>query len=181
MELQANLAVHNASPVIFDTGASLAITGDEQDFLPDTLTEVTSLKPGGMAAGAPITGVGNVAWIFPCINGDQIAIIIKCYLVPSATARLLSPQNIFDKQNGNTRKFWGDEDQFHLEYQDKPTISVDYSTTSNLPIGYAITTSPKTSPQVNLTLLDEENQNLTSGQKLLLEYHYRFGHTNICL
>ena len=29
--------------------------------------------------------------------------------------------------------------------------------------------------------MDEGNQNLTAGQKLLLEYHYRFGHTNMPL
>ena len=33
----------------------------------------------------------------------------------------------------------------------------------------------------NLTILDENNQNLIGGQKLLLEYHYRFGHTNMPL
>jgi hypothetical protein len=29
---------------------------------------------------------------------------------------------------------------------------------------------------VNLTILDKENQNLTAGQKLLLGWHYKFGH-----
>ena len=30
-------------------------------------------------------------------------------------------------------------------------------------------------------MLEEENQNLTAGQKLLLEYHFKFGHTNMPL
>ena len=162
VDLQLNLTGNAPCTVIFDTGASLAITGDKQDFLPNTFKEVTSLKLGGMAAGAPITGEGNVSWTFPCNNGDQMAIITKCYLVPTATTRLLSPQQIFDKQNGNGGKFWGDEDQFHLEYQNKPVISIDYSPSSNLPVGYALTTSSDPSTQVNLTLLDEENQNLTA-------------------
>ena len=34
-------------------------------------------------------------------------------------------------------------------------------------------------PQVNLTLLDDENQNLTAGQKMLLHWHNRFGHLNL--
>ena len=59
---------------------------------------------------------------------------------------------------------------------------VNYSPTSNLHIGYALTTSPDAaSAQVNLALLHEDNQNLTAGQKLLLEYHYRFGYTNMQL
>jgi hypothetical protein len=36
----------------------------------------------------------------------------------------------------------------------------------------------KVEPSVNLTILEEENQNLTAGQKLALEWHYRFGHLN---
>ena len=180
-DIEINLADKRVSPVIFDTGASLVIPGDQADFLPNTLKPISSLKVGGMAAGASITGVGNVAWIFPCDNGDQLAIITKCYLVPNASSRLLSPQRIFDKQNGYPGKYWGDEDQFHLEYHNKPIISVQYSPDSNLPIIYAISTSEESPSQVNLTLVSEENQNLTGGQKLLLEYHYRCGHTNMPL
>ena len=180
-DLQVNLANSIYSPIIFDTGASLAITGDKEDFLPDTFKEVTSLKLGGMAAGALITGAGNVAWTFSCNNGDNLAIITRCYLVPSANTRLLSPQGIFDKLNGNPGKFWGDEDKFHLQYDNKPSISVEYSSNSNLPIGYALSTPTESNSQVNIALLDEVNQNLTAGQKLLLEYHYKFGHTNMPL
>ena len=180
-DLQVNQATNVLVPIIFDTGASLAITGDKQDFLPNTFKEVTSLKLGGMAAGALITGAGNVAWTFSCENGDNLAIITRCYLVPSANTRLLSPQGIFDKHNGNAGKFWGDEEKFHLHYQDKPTVSVEYSNSSNLPIGYALTTATDSSAQINLALLEDENQNLTAGQKLLLEYHFRFGHTNMPL
>lgn len=180
-EIEMNVAMQNQQPIIMDTGASLAITGNKQDFLPDTYQEVTSLALGGMAAGAKIEGVGNVMWTFPCDNGDQMAIILKCYLVPSANARLLSPQRIFDKQNGQPGRFWGDEESFYLEYKDKPTITIKYSPDSNLPIAYALPISSDQAQQVNLTLLDEANQNLTAGQKLLLEYHYRFGHTNMPL
>jgi hypothetical protein len=38
---------------------------------------------------------------------------------------------------------------------------------------------PKTQHTINLAgVLSEENQNLTAGQKLLLEWHGRFGHRN---
>ena len=70
---------------------------------------------------------------------------------------------------------------FHLEYSDKPSIDVPYSLDSNLPVGYALTMPEESSTQVNITVLDEENQNLTASQKLLLEYHYKFGHTNMPL
>ena len=105
-KLEANMAINNYHPIIIGTGASLAITGNKQDFIPNIYQEVTSLKLGGMAAGAKIDGVGNVAWSFPCENGDQMAIVTKCYHVPTARTRLLSPQRIFDKQNGHQGKYW---------------------------------------------------------------------------
>ena len=83
-ELEVNLSVQDNQPIIIDTGASLAITGNKMDFLTNTYYEVNALKLGGMAAGARIEGIGNVAWTFPCDNGDSLAILTKCYYVPSA-------------------------------------------------------------------------------------------------
>ncbi len=57
-----------------------------------------------MAAGATIAGVGDVAWTFGCNNGDQLSIMTKCDYVPSANARLLSPQKLFDKQINQSEK-----------------------------------------------------------------------------
>ena len=48
-ELEANMAMNNYHPIIIDTGASLAITGNKQDVIPNTYQEVTSLKLGVMA------------------------------------------------------------------------------------------------------------------------------------
>ena len=181
VELQANMATQLVHPVIFDTGASLAITGCQEDFLPHSYKPITTLKLGGMAAGAAITGVGDIAWTFACDDGNQLTLMTKCYHVPAATTRLLSPQRLFDKQNGHEGKYWGDEDMFHLEYKSKPVLSVPYAANSNLPIGYACTVRADDSNQANLALLSVDNQNLTVGQKLLLEYHYKFGHTNMPL
>ena len=180
-EIEINTAMQDHQPIIMDTGTSLAIFGNRQDFLPELFQEVTSLKWGGMVAGANIVGLGNVIRTFPCDNGDQMAIILKRYLVQSANTRLLSQKRIFDKQNGQPGTFWGDEEAFYLEYKDKPIITIKYPTESNLPIAPTLTVSTDQARQVNLTLLDEANQNLTAGPKVLLEYHYRFGHINMPL
>ena len=176
-ELQVKIVSHNLQPVIFDTGASLAITGQRSDFLPNTYQEVHSLKLGGMAAGAAIDGVGEIAWTFRCNNGNHSSIVTKCYYVPSTKTRLLNPQKLLDKSNGQTGKYWGDEDMFHLEYDHQPGIDIPYSSESNLTIGYAAVTADDELNQINLTILDKENQ----SQKLLLEWHYRFCHTNMAL
>ena len=43
-----------------------------------------------------------------------------------------------------------------------------------LPIAYA--KNATFSPIINLSVMDGGNQNLTPAQKLLLHWHYRFGH-----
>ena len=59
---------------------------------------------------------------------------------------------------------------------------IEYDSRNHLPIGYATIGemhSPSITPhQANLALLDETNQNLTAGHKLLLNWHGRFGHLN---
>jgi hypothetical protein len=37
---------------------------------------------------------------------------------------------------------------------------------------------PHIEPRVNISVLDEENINLSPEKTLLLEWHYRFGHLN---
>ena len=153
VEVEANTDVQDYQPIIMDTGASLAITGNKQDFVPYSYQEVTSLTLGGMTAGANIAGVGNVVWTLQCNDGDQMAIVLKYCFVPSANTRLLSPQQNFDKQNGQSGKIWGDKEAFYLEYKDKPIIAIKYSSDSNLPIVHTITVTPDHSNQLTSHLL----------------------------
>jgi hypothetical protein len=60
---------------------------------------------------------------------------------------------------------------------DHLVISVHYDSTSTLPIAEALC-KPEPTPTVNITLLEEEHQSLTAGQKLLLEWNYRVCHLN---
>ena len=101
--------------------------------------------------------MGDIVWTFPCDNKDQIAIITKRYHVPSVKTKLLSPQRIFDKQNGPAGKYWGDKESFYLEYNDKPRITIPYAVESNLPIGCTLTTTNDNVHQMNLIILDKNN------------------------
>jgi hypothetical protein len=58
-----------------------------------------------------------------------------------------------------------------------PKVEVPYCPTWGLPIGEALC-GPQVEPTVNISVLDEENINISSGKKLLLGWHYRFGHLN---
>jgi hypothetical protein len=163
-------------PSIMDTGASLAISGNKSDFVGKMQRVAEGLCLGGMANGMPIEGVGDVIWTFDDVQGNEISIKTKAYYVPKAKSRLLSPQRIFNKKRGVSGCFSGDEEKFSVKFNDLPALEMKYDARNSLPIGYARNGGATESPQVNLSIVNDENQNLTQGQKLLLSWHARFGH-----
>ena len=103
------------------------------------------------------------------------------YYVPNATARLLSPQRLFDASTGMQGRYEGDQQSFRLHIHENSTLVVEYDERNSLPIAYAMIGPVPMSlqnPQLNLSLLNESNQNLTGAQKLLLHWHCQFGHLN---
>ena len=168
-------------PVIFDTGASLGITFDKNDFDGPLTVPEGDLRLGGMAQGLKIAGVGPVTWTFRNPDGSEVKIRSQCYYVPEAKVRLISPQRLFNKNKGVTGKFEGDEDTFTLQFNGGHRLVVEYDDRNHLPIGYATVgddLQPMINPQANLSLFDETNQNITAGHRLLLNWHGRFGHLN---
>jgi hypothetical protein len=163
-------------PVIFDMGASLLITPYSADFIVPPTAPQNVTKLGGMAVNLDMMGVGTVSWTFIASDGSENQIHTLAYWVPNAKARLLSPQKLFKKSQGVLGRYEGDEDTFNLYLKNHPPIKVEYDDRSSLPIGYAHTGAVP-EPQVNVALINE-NENLSEGQKLLLEWRNRFGHLN---
>jgi hypothetical protein len=164
--------------VIFDTGESLGITFDEKDFDGPMHIPEGDLRLGGMASGLKIEGVGPVTWTFRNSDGTELQIRSQCYYVPAATVRLISPQRLFNKNEGIRGTFQGDEDAFSLQFEGCQRLTVEYDPRNQLPMGYATIGPKPTTILANLALLEETNQNLTAGHKLLLNWHGRFGHLN---
>ena len=167
----------NKKPIIFDTGASLAITPDEKDFNGPLSIPSGDLRLGGMANGLRIAGMGTVTWTFTNPDGSEVQITGQAYHVPGAKARLLSPQRLFDGGKA-TGCYEGDNMSFRLKIDGCHPLIIDYDDRNSLPIGYAVI-GPTFEVQANITLIDDANQNLTAGQKLLLHWHNRFGHLNL--
>ena len=61
-------------PVIFDTGASLAITPDKSDFDGTLSVPKGDLRLGGMAIGLKIEGMGAVTWTFSKGVSDEVVV-----------------------------------------------------------------------------------------------------------
>ena len=97
----AFMAVGNSKkPVIFDTGASLAITPRKVDFDGPLTIPEGELCLGGMANGLYMEGVISVRWTLNHTDGSKIAKQSLAYYVPKAKSQLLSPQLLFDKSTG---------------------------------------------------------------------------------
>ena len=175
----AFMAVGNSKkPVIFDTGASLAITPEIADFdSPLTIPE-GELWLGGVAKALHIEGVGVVTWSLNHTDGTEMAIQSSGYFVTKAKAQILSPQQLFDKATGIKVYYRVDHHSFQLVIDGCAPLVIDYDECNSLPIGYA-TIGTHQAPQFNLALLDDNNQNLTGGQKILLHWHAQFGHLNL--
>jgi len=170
-------------PVIFDTGASLSITMDRSDFCGDITPTATDLYLGGLGSNMKIEGMGPVRWTFLNTDGSEVSIRMQCYYVPSARKRLLSPQKLFNKARGITGRYEGTEDCFTLHLNDAPPLRIEYDERSSLPTANALV-KPAHAPQLhhplaNLAVVNDENQNLTAGQKLLLLWHSKFGHLHL--
>mmetsp|Transcript_15021 Transcript_15021/g.28265 ORF Transcript_15021/g.28265 Transcript_15021/m.28265 type:complete len:2300 (+) Transcript_15021:159-7058(+) len=171
----------NRFPVIFDSGASVAITGNRGDFVGELHTPFSDLRLGGMAHGAKVAGIGTVHWTFLTGNGS-LTLALRCYYVPDCQARLLSPQRLFNRQMGINGQFVVKEDCSLLEIDGHPTLELEYESTSHLPIALATNGRVRNSDekiQVNFCITDDSNQNLSPAQKLLLMWHFRFGHKNL--
>ena len=102
----------------------------------------------------------------------------ECYYVPDCKARLLSPQRLFNDKKGYGGYFHVLEDHSVLGFHNghEPLV-VEYDSRSNLPITLA-KIDTMVAAHANLCILNDDNQNLIPGQKLLLLWHARFAHKN---
>jgi hypothetical protein len=164
------------APIIFDMGASLAITPNQHDFVEPPTSLGRPVTLGGMANDLEIKGIGMVALSFDAAGGSEIQLLTQAHWVPNSKARLLSPQKLLNKKRGTFGQHQGDEESIHLILDDNTSIDISYDIRSSLPIGYA-STGPDLQPQVN-TVLSSENQNMPDSQKLLLDWHNIFAHLN---
>jgi hypothetical protein len=134
---------------------------------------------GGMANWISIEGYGKVYWTFQQQDGKQLTLKTQAYYEPKATSYLLSPQRLFDKENGVTGSFTGKDKGLIITINNIGSLHIPYSKANSLPIASAFNSTDYLTCHVNLSIHDKTNQNLTGGQKTLLQWHNCFGHLNL--
>ena len=94
----------NTSPIIWDSGASISISPDPNDFQ-GTISRpglITRLK--GIARGLQIKGQGQVTWGIHDVDGNLRTIKVPAFYVPGIKVRLLSTTSLLQTNPNETVK-----------------------------------------------------------------------------
>ena len=89
--------------IIFDTGASLAISFDKQYFV-GPIMPLSNHRFGGLANGLDIEGIVAMKWKFRT-KTSVIIVTSSCYYVPNTRARIISSQLLFCEKQAVTDHF----------------------------------------------------------------------------
>jgi hypothetical protein len=135
----------------------------------------------------PLTAFGTINWTIHTTTGVNFLLTVPGFYVPGSNIRLLSPQDyaryhnlsiLADQYGGNSKEFW-------MMLQDGTSkVLAPIASGGKLPIMIAKHTSANNLRQSTCysseftNVLDFQNQNLSSTQKLLLLDHCRLGHLN---
>jgi hypothetical protein len=170
--------------VLVDTGASVCITHERNDFTSPLILPDKPMVIGGLAHGLAMEGKGTVDWTFLMDDGHFWTVSLEAYYVPQGGRRLLSPQTI-DQQlkTGATFSIDGETGtlslkNLHTGHTSSVTANLDKRT--NLPLYSCINGRDLSQrrTELNICIADEANQNLAASQKELLKWHFRLGHLN---
>lgn len=173
-------------PVIWDTGATVAMTFDRADFdtyIP-TNPEGGEAVLSGIAEGSPIVGQGTISWTTMLTNGKRFTFQMPGVHVPVSNVRLFSPQSynqLVKAARGIEPCFAGDSSLIQYDLLDGNFLDVHYSQENNLPTMemFRKQTVALNVQRLNHCVTATENQNLSVGQKCLLRYHFRFVHRSL--
>ena len=168
-------------PVVWDTGASCAVTPHREHFL--TYTEVSETVIKGLAKGCSIKGKGTVRWAMDQNDGTTKVLEVQAAYVPDCSYQLLSPQLWRRSFPRESRPRVEVEDEGILVTLDGKTFLVPYDPTNNLPTStcYCPHQAKQSLQALNVCVTDEANQNLTVAQKHLLKLHYKHGHRDMAM
>ena len=170
--------------VIWDSGASISISPDKNDFVGplESPGAITQLK--GIAKGLRIEGFGHVMWTINDSNGNLRMVKVPAYYAPKVRVRLLSTTSLLQTYPEESIKI----EAHQLVLSGIPgdltrgELVALINPENNLPTSEAH--SFKDTPiavealNVAISTVNDSNINLSEPEKELLQWHYRLGHMN---
>jgi hypothetical protein len=167
-------------PIVFDTGATIAVTPYEDDFI-SWHEPCCKLTLRGINSDCEVKGFGEVEWTLYDDNGIKRKIRTTAYWVPSATVRLFSPQAYFNQveNKGTNGGFSITTEGCTFKFPKQPGERQGRLTFAifedRLPLAYVV----HRRNDAALNVLNDVNVNLTTAQKELLRWHFKLGHFNL--
>lgn len=182
---KAEVENHNkchSFPIIWDSGASVCVTPDKNDFLSyKTTTDISKVKGLGGKVSTVI-GQGEVLWSVHDTGGTLRHLKLKAYHIPQCQSRLISTSSLLASYKGEHLTI--DSTSMRLSGMDgdstrNPIIAFN-NPLSNLPTTlayqYNSTDVPAQALCHTVSTVNSNNANLSEAQKELLRWHQRLGH-----
>jgi Reverse transcriptase (RNA-dependent DNA polymerase) len=179
-------ALAQVFPVIWDSGATLAVTPIRSDFVDYKSHRKKPRVLKGIAKGLVIEGEGVIHWAAIDSQGKAQVLKLKAVYVPEIHTRLLSPQRFLQDELASRQRrlrvsLEADQMYLSLDPEDRLRINIPYQDSNNLPVleMYCPQSVEANLHELGRCVLDEKNQNLSIGQKELLKLHWQHGHRNM--
>lgn len=186
--LQAPARLRDAMPkhatfaVIWDSGASLSVSPDERDFVGPMTKPAIWTRLKGLAKGLVVQGQGHVLWAVLDTTGMLRLLKVPAFYVPRASTRLLSTTSVLQTYEGEKIELEADKATLSGIPTDptRGTVIARVNPKNNLPITLAYryddTETAVDALSSMVTVVEQENANLSEPEKELLRWHYRLGH-----
>ena len=167
--------------VIWDTGASISITPNREDFI-EFNDNVENSYLEGVSKDFKVKGEGTVQWNMIDVNGNIRKLKLRALYVPSCNLRLLRPHAVTDMYPDETLSIVekGILLSGALEDSSRGPIMAELSSTNHLPFTTCFSNhglvKAGTALNATITEVHESNLNLTAAEKFYLQWHWRLGH-----
>ena len=186
-QFMSNRCVCPAPPLIIDSGASISICGDKDAFVTKLQTLGTDLQ--SLTGKVETGGKGIVRWNMRDDYGVSHEVLTTAFYVPGARVNLMSPQTYFKEIKGG--KFIITSESAKFYFADGSPLTIDYHPASNIPeLSGTVHRhgeddnvlwnrgSNARYGMVNqaVPLQDENNANMSRGQRHQMHWHCRLGH-----
>ena len=181
-KVRAQMQASDSFRVVWDSGATICITNDKDDFVtpPGSPGLMTHLE--GLAKGMKVTGRGIVEWTVLDVDGKPRPLRIEAYLVPSSTAKLLSttallrtyPEEsiVLNDQYAELSGVEGDPSRRPVRVYNNPTNHLPECTSFRLKGSHKVAGELK----AMTAAVDPNNTNLSEAEKEWLRWHQKCGH-----
>ena len=180
---------YNTYDLIWDSGASLSISNDRNDFVGVITPSPVGHQLAGISDGLPIEGHGTVAWHFVDTSNQIQTLLLPAFYVPNCQDRLLSiasvsqvyPSGVVSMHNqGATMTLNLNGSQVSIKARINPSNNLPTSTNHyskpNLPTHFECTSFAQIPAVAALSSVSPANYNLSEAEKELLRWHFRLGH-----